>query len=660
MKSLWNAADAAKCATPLDLRVYTSRLLGREPALVLHGGGNTSVKAPVTDLFGQSVDVLFIKGSGWDLATIEAPGFAPVRLDVLTRMATLPALSDAEMVKAQRAATVDPAAPVPSVEAILHAIIPFTYVDHTHADAVVAVSNTDGGAERIREIYGDSVLVVPYVMPGFVLARAVYQQTRGLDWSKLDGMILLNHGVFSFGPDARTSYERMIALVSKAEDYLEFRAGGGVGLDSAPAGAGLEPAARESLAGLRREVGRSLGAPVVARPELAPIARAFADRPDLARVAGKGPLTPDHVIRTKPLPLLAAGDWAAAVAGYGERYHDYFRRHAAGQTELDRAPRWIVWPGHGFVTVGRSVKDARIVADIARHTARAIDWAERLGGWRALPESDLFEVEYWELEQAKLKQAGAAPALAGKVALVTGAASGIGRAAAEALARAGAAVVATDVDPAVRERFSRDDLVGLVADATDREQVERSVAAAVDRFGGLDIVVSNAGIFSPSQRLDSMRDEVWDQSLALNLTSHLHLIRAATPFLRLGFDPTVVIVGSKNVPAPGPGAGAYSVAKAGLAQLARVAALELAGDGIRINTIHPHAVFDTGAWTPEVLAARAKHYGMSVEDYKRNNLLGVEVTTRDVAALILALVGPGFAKTTGAQIPIDGGSDRVV
>ncbi|HEX7024150.1 MAG TPA: SDR family oxidoreductase, partial [Gemmatimonadales bacterium] len=307
-----------------------------------------------------------------------------------------------------------------------------------------------------------------------------------------------------------------------------------------------------------------------------------------------------------------------------------------------------------------SAAEAGIVADIARHTGRAIASAERLGGWQALPEADLFAVEYWELEQAKLKRGGARGLLEGRVALVTGAASGIGRATAEALHAQGAAVLATDINPAIGEIFRKDGLAGVVADATSGLEVARSVAHCVERFGGLDIVVSNAGFFAPGQRIGEIDPGIWEQSLALNLTSHLSLLQCAVPYLRLGFDPSVVLIGSKNVPAPGPGAAAYSAAKAGLTQLGRVAALELARDGVRVNTLHPHLVLDTGTWTPEVLAARAGQYGLSVEQYRRNNLLGVEITTRDVASAVLALVGPAFAKTTGAQIPIDGGSDRIV
>jgi rhamnose utilization protein RhaD (predicted bifunctional aldolase and dehydrogenase)/NAD(P)-dependent dehydrogenase (short-subunit alcohol dehydrogenase family) len=659
MHSRWNDADAVRCATPLDLRVYTSQLLGRDPSLVLHGGGNTSVKASVPNLFGDLEEILYIKGSGWDLATIAPAGFAPVRLDVLRRMADLSSLSDTDMVRAQRAAMIDPNAPTPSVEAILHAVIPFAFVDHTHADAVVTASNTPDGARRIREIYGDTVLMVPYVMPGFVLAQAVRELTRTTDWQRLEGIVLLNHGVFTFGPDARSSYERMIALVTLAEQHLEQHAPTVASRPVVVAGS-LEHPELLSLAQLRQAAGHTKGGAVVAQLDRSPEAVAFSKRADVASIATRGPLTPDHVIRTKPVPLVADGDWTDAIADYVERYREYYTRHATpALTCLDPAPRWVVWRGHGSVSIAPSAREARIVTDLARHTVRAIECAERLGGWRALPEADLFAMEYWELEQAKLKQGGASPTLSGKVALVTGAASGIGRAVAEALHRQGAAVVATDISAAV-DQLTQDGMVGLIVDARDHDAVQRSVAECVSRFGGIDIVVSNAGVFPPSQSIESIEPQAWDDSMSLNLSSHLALLRSAIPFLRLGFDPSVVIIGSKNVRAPGPGAAAYSVAKAGLAQLARIAALELGKDGIRVNTVHPHLVFDTALWTPEVLAARAAQYGMTVEEYRRNNLLRVEISTRDVANAVLALAGPTFAKTTGAQIPIDGGSDRVI
>ncbi len=656
MNSLWDDREAGRYVNdPLQLRVYTSRLLGQEPSLVLHGGGNTSVKTSASNLFGETEQLLYVKGSGWDLASIEARGFAPVRLDVPRRMVELPALTDAEMVQALRAALTDPSAPTPSVEAVLHAIIPFAYVDHTHADAVVAVSNTPGGDQRIREIYGDRTLVVPYVMPGFVLAQKVYEVTRGIDWSCCEGMILLHHGALTFSNDARESYERMLALVSRAEEYLRKRGA----WDSVARGSAAEDLRK--LAVLRGAVSRVAGKAMVARLDGGPEAAGFSRRPDLSSLASQGPLTPDHVIRTKRVPMILDGEPAEQVENYAGAYRNYFQRHASqGLTCLDPAPRWIVWPGHGTVALGTSCVDAEIVADIARHTQRAIQWAAALGGWRPLPEEDIFAVEYWELEQAKLQPRGAQPSLQGKVALVTGAASGIGFACAQALAAQGAAVVALDIDPGITAQFSGPGFLPRVCDVTDASAVRTAVDAAVRRFGGLDILISNAGSFRRSCTLAEMDAQTWNESLELNLSSHQRLLQDCIPYLAAGVDPTVVIVGSKNVPAPGRGAAAYSVAKAGLTQLARVAALELAAEGIRVNVIHPHGVFDTGLWTEDVLAERAAHQGISVAAYKRANLLGVEVTSKDVAALVCILVGPAFSKTTGAQIPIDGGNERVV
>jgi rhamnose utilization protein RhaD (predicted bifunctional aldolase and dehydrogenase)/NAD(P)-dependent dehydrogenase (short-subunit alcohol dehydrogenase family) len=641
------------------MRVYSSRLLGSDPSLVLHGGGNTSVKTTVPDLFGEPVEVLYVKGSGWDLATIAAAGFAPVRLDVLHRMATLETLSDSDMVKHQRAAMLDPNAPNPSVEAILHAIIPSTFVDHSHADAVVTITNTPEGADRIRELYGPNMLIVPYVMPGFILAQTVYQMTRDLDWAALDGMILLNHGVFTWGEDAHTSYERHIDIVDRAESYLR---------EHAPVPAPKEATPREdlrTLARLRRAVSTARGAAVLAVPDTSPQTVAFSNRADVADIGTRGLLTPDHVIRTKRVPMVvddrADDDVDAAVQAYVDEYRAYFERHTDGTlTMLDPAPRWAIWPGHGAVAFGRTPQEAAIIHDIKDHTIPAILRAEALARWEVLGEQEIFDIEYWELEQAKLKRSGAAPILQGKVALITGAASGIGRACAEELRAQGAVVAALDINPSIAELFSGDDAVGLVCDVTDADALQRAVEETVRRFGGLDIVICNAGIFPSSQTIAQMEAAAWERSMAINLTSHQRLLQVAIPYLEQGIDPAVVIVASKNVPAPGPGAGAYSVAKAGLTQLARVAALELGEAGIRVNVLHPNAVFDTGIWTPEVLAQRAANYGISVEEYKTNNVLRVEITSQDVAALACAMAGPLFAKTTGAQVPIDGGNERVI
>ena len=656
MKSLWNEQTAATFADDaLAMRVYSSRLLGREPSLVLHGGGNTSVKATATNLFGEAEELLYVKGSGWDLATIETAGFAPVRLSVLLQMAELESLSDSEMVRLQRSAMTDPAAPNPSVEAILHALIPFRFVDHTHTDAVVTISNTAEGEARIRSLYGERVLIVPYVMPGFVLAKEIAAKTKGVDWSTLEGIVLLNHGLFTFADTAKASYEKMIELVSMAEDYLADHAG----VVDEPAEAAAEDLLQ--LAALRRAVSQVRQRPVLARLDSSPETLCFSGLADVGSLVSRGPLTPDHVIRTKRTAMLVGADADACVEGFAANYRAYFATHNDGTlTCLDAAPRWAIWPGHGTIGFDTTPKGADIILDIARHTTAAIRKAEALGGWQALPEQDIFELEYWELEQAKLKKGGAAPMFAGKVALVTGAASGIGRACVESLLAHGAVVAAIDINPEVSGMFDAGRTLAIACDVTDREAMESAVAATVRRFGGLDILISNAGIFSASQRIEAMDETAWEQSLRLNLTSHEQLLKASIPFLRLGIDPAVVIVASKNVPAPGPGAAAYSVAKAGLTQLARVAALELGEYGIRVNTLHPNAVFDTAIWTPEVLQKRAASYGLTVDQYKTNNILRAEVTSYDVAELACQMAGPAFARTTGAQVPIDGGNERVI
>jgi len=662
MKNLWNPSEAAAIGKdPLSLRVYTSRLLGRDPSLVLHGGGNTSVKIEEKNLFGETESLLYVKGSGWDLATIRAQGFAPVKMDTLLKMAHLENLSDNDMVRVQKSAMTDPGAPAPSVEAILHAIIPYRFVDHTHADAVVAITNTPDGEAAIRKIYGDRILYIPYVMPGFILARKVYELTRDVDWKKYDGMVLLHHGIFSFADDARESYDRMIRLVSQAEDYIRSK-----NVFDLPVRQASGKEDLKALAHIRREVSKKMGGAAVVHFTQTPEAISYANLENIRNLATRGPLTPDHILHTRQSPVILSQDTSpektgTAIDDYAKNYQNYFNRHASSEMKcLDPAPRWAVWPGHGILSFGVNAKRAEVVSDILRHTVRAQQWAEGMGGWVALPEKDLFDVEYWELEQAKLKKSGTAPALQGKVALVTGAASGIGRACVESLRAQGAAVAALDINPSVVEQFKGADLLGIVCDVTNSQSVDTAVAAVVRKFGGLDILVPNAGLFPSSKNIDVQDDETWKKVLDVNLTGAMYLIRAATPYLVLGIDPAIVVIASKNVPAPGPGAAAYSASKAGLTQLARVAALELGPEGVRVNMLHPHAVMDTGLWTPEVLQGRASHYKMTVEDYKRNNLMKVEVKSKDVADLVTALAGPLFSKTTGAQIAVDGGNDRVI
>jgi rhamnose utilization protein RhaD (predicted bifunctional aldolase and dehydrogenase)/NAD(P)-dependent dehydrogenase (short-subunit alcohol dehydrogenase family) len=656
VESLWNDEEATRYPGDLGLRVYTSRLLGRDKGLVLHGGGNTSVKIRETSRFGEEEEILYVKGSGWDLETIEAAGFSPVRLGPAARLATLPRLSDPEMVNELRTAMTLASAPTPSVEAILHAVLPFKYVDHTHADAVVTLTNSPGGEALVREAYGDSVVVISYVMPGFDLARLCAERFPAAAGPQTVGMVLLNHGIFSFGATARESYERMIELVRRAEQVLERQGAWSLGpFPEAPADAPDPLPDPLKIARLRHEVSRAAGFPMVLISHRGPRHLAFARREDVSRIA-QGPATPDHVIRTKRLPLVGRD-----VEAYVREYRRYFEEHGRGQTMLDPAPRVILDPELGLATAGRTVKDAAIAAEIYEHTMDIIERAGRLGGYRALPARELFDVEYWDLEQAKLAKAGKPPVFAGEVALVTGAASGIGRATVEALLSRGAAVVGLDIDPKIEVMLSHRDFLGLRCDVTVEGEVAQALARGIAAFGGLDLLVLNAGIFPAARRIAELSLAEWDRVMRVNLDANLLLMHLAHPFLKLApAGGRVVVIGSKNVPAPGPGAAAYSASKAALHQLARVAALEWGKDGIRVNVLHPNAVFDTGVWTDEVLASRAAAYGLSVEEYRRHNVLGVEVTSCDVAELAAELCGPRFAKTTGAWIPVDGGNERVI
>ena len=658
MRSLWDEREAAAYAGALAQRVYTSRLLGSDHSLVLHGGGNTSVKIRERTLFGDEEDILYVKGSGWDLATIEAAGFAPVRLERVLRLAGLDRLTDARMVQELRAAMTDPAAPTPSVETILHALLPYRFVDHTHADALLAITNTADGDRRVRELYADAVVIIPYVMPGFDLARVVAQRFPREAGPDTVGMVLLHHGLFSFGETARESYERMIDLVSRAEAYLQAHGAWDVA-QTRP----RPPAqtARAEIAGLRRAVSEAAGRPMIVASHTDPHSLAFAQRADLADISQQGPATPDHVIRTKRTPQLGRD-----VAAFRAAYERYFADHAARATPplkmLDPAPRVILDPDLGVVTVGNTARDAAIAFDVFEHTIDIVLRATALGGYRALPAADTFAVEYWDLEQAKLRRGGQPPVFAGEVVLVTGAASGIGRACVDAFVSRGAAVVGLDIDPRVCAMLAeRPDVLGVVCDVTQPAAVDQALDAAVQAFGGLDMLVLNAGIFGASRRIEALSLAEWRRVMDVNLDANLVLMSAAHGLLTCApRSGRVVVIGSKNVPAPGPGAAAYSASKAALNQLARVAALEWGADGIRVNVLHPNAVFDTGIWTEEVLRSRAASYGLPVEEYRRNNVLRVEVTSRDVAELAAEVCGPLFSRTTGAQIPVDGGNERVI
>lgn len=390
MKSLYDDTIAEPFRNdPLALRVYTSRLLGQSRDLVLHGGGNTSVKIGNT---------LYVKGSGWNLDTIEKGGFSPVALDVLIDMAELESLSDTDMVARQRAAMEDQSFPNPSIEAILHAIIPYAYVDHTHADAVVTLTNTPQGKALVRELYGPNMLIVDYVMPGFELAKHIYELTRDIDWDALSGIILMHHGVFTFDNVAKRAYEKMIDVVTIAETYLEEH----VTLACGDCEGKSDPSIPQSVAAAAEKLRGCALFPLLID---SPRAQLFSILPHLDSLVKKGGLTPEHVIRIKPFPAIIDGDIAGGIERFAREYQTYFDANASAEHIcLDLAPRYAVIKGVGIVVLGKDEKESRIIGEIVKHTITAILSAEQLGGWQSLTLSQMFQMEYWELEQAKLKK----------------------------------------------------------------------------------------------------------------------------------------------------------------------------------------------------------------------------------------------------------------
>mmetsp|Transcript_59498 Transcript_59498/g.158335 ORF Transcript_59498/g.158335 Transcript_59498/m.158335 type:complete len:503 (-) Transcript_59498:177-1685(-) len=502
-------------------------------------------------------------------------------------------------------------------------------------------------------------------MPGFVLAKEVKKLTVGVNWDQIEVIILLNHGIFTWGNDAKTSYKRMVQMVNKAEEFLKSKKAYFEGVEGG--NETREKFDAVAVAELRKAVSTSAGVPMILRANTTFAAQSFASLPDVATIATQGTLTPDHIIQTKRVPAivqsLAAGSCTAQadVERYKEEYTTYYTRNRAPDHKmLDPAPRWIIVPGKGWCSAGGTVGKAQTVDTIAGHTARAIQWMQKCSCYRALPEKDLFDVEYWELEQAKLRKGGGRKEFEGKVAAVSGAASGIGKAVAKAFLDAGACVVGLDINPEVSSAFKSSSYLGIPVDLTDSAAVKTAIETAALSFGGLDVLVLNAGILPKSAPIEDIDPAQWDRSMNVNLTASQRLLSIAIPFLKQGVDPCVIIVGTKNAPAPGKGMACYSVAKAALTQLGRIAALELAPHGVRVNTVHPDAVFDTGLWTEEVLKTRAAAYGLTVDQYKRRNLLKAEITSHDVARVVRSLAGPDYYKVTGAQLPVNGGDERTV
>ncbi len=678
MRNLWsgkNARVAVKAWRALGanddvaLCVYTTRLLGGEPRLVQHGGGNTSVKTKLREKTGDTVEVLCVKGSGWDMATIEPPGLPAVRLKPLQALAALPVLSDEEMVDLQRGNLLDSTAPNPSVETLLHAFVPHKFINHTHANAVLALCDRPDGLALARKLYGKRAPVVPYIMPGFALAKAAKAVFDA--HPDCEGLILHKHGVFSFGASAEEAYERMIALVSRAERHLA-REGGRhpvrAKLPKPIAGASDIAPILRGLVAVPLDVNEGRFKRFVLDHRARPQVMDYVNGRDLARYSQQGPVTPDHVIRTKPRPLIlpapeagALGAFARAarraVATYEAGYRRYFARHNAKASPkkqpLDSMPRVILVPGVGLFGAGATAADARIAADIAETAIAVTLDAEAGGRFESISERDQFDMEYWSLEQAKLGKRAAKP-LQGQVAVVTGGGGTIGLATAAAFRREGAEVALFDIDAGrVKAAVSKLGGLGVACDVTDRASVAAAFGKVIAAYGGIDIVVSNAGA-AWQGRIGEVDDAILRKSFELNFFANQNVAQAAVQImLRQGLGGRLLFNVSKQAVNPGKNFGPYGLPKAASLALMRQYAVDYGAAGITSNAVNADRI-RSGLLTEKLVKQRARARGVSETAYLTDNLLGREVRADDVAAAFVSLaLAP---KTTGAILTVDGGN----
>ena len=680
MKSGWADRDAeaivaegAKAGIGRDfaLRIYTTRLMGRDAKLVLHGGGNTSLKEAMRDRLGVEAEVLRIKATGADMASIDVAGLPAVRLAALRQLRALEAVADYELVAIERASLIDPMAATPSVEIMLHALLPHKFIDHTHATAVLSVIDQPDGEEKCAEVFGGRLGFVPYVMPGFGLAKRAIEVFERV--KPADGLILGKHGIVTWGDSAREAYERMIAMVSRAEEFIGRRR---------TSVAAAAPARRKAadVAQIAQIVRGACSAKdnavegawrrLIVEFRASDAVLNFTASKDLARLSQTGVVTPDHTIRTKNWPLVLPApesgklpDFARAArkaaAAFAARYHRYFAQHNGRvggiKRALDPLPRVVLIPGLGLFGLGRSKRDAEIAADIAEAWIEGVSDAEAIGRFESISEADMFDCEYWPLEQAKLG-ARKEPALAGQIAAVTGAGGAIGAATAKAFAAAGAEVALLDVNFAAASEQAKaiaPSALPLVCDVTSAASVHAAFNAVASAFGGVDIVISNAGA-AWQGRIGEVEEEILRKSFELNFYGHQRVAQAAVKIMLTQRTGGCLLFNvSKQAVNPGPNFGPYGIPKAAELALMRQYALDYGADGIRANAVNADRI-RSGLLTPDMIASRAKARGLSEKDYMSGNLLGREVTAEDVAQAFLhqALA----LKTTADVTTVDGGN----
>ena len=649
-------------STPLEQLVQRSNEIGDDASLVVYGGGNTSAKGVHVDHLGREQRVMWVKGSGADMRGSTASDYPALRLDDLLPLLARDDMSDEEMTDLVARALLDPGARRPSIETLLHAFLPYTHIDHVHADAICALTNHAEGPRIVAEALGDGFAYVDWMRPGFTLSKVV------ADLGDRDGVVLAHHGLITWGESSDECWQRTEAAVDRARAYLDalpLRVDAPAHVPDMP-----EEEVERLLLRLRGAMSRT-GRRVL---RIDTRLRAAADHPLLSEIVAAGVSSADHMLRIKPRSVVSTSPDTAAddIDGYATEYSAYVERNSDAMPEgfgmHDPMPRVVLVPGLGAVTTGGTLRDAEVAADIALHThGVAATVADRIGTPVGLDDRETFRFDYWPMELYKLTLRPPAPDLAGFIAIVTGSASGIGRGIALELAARGASLVLADLDGAgldeagasIREAGGTAPVL-VAGDQSDESVVEDTVRQAVRTFGGLDGAVINAGI-GVTGTLEELTLDQWNAAMRINLASGFLMTRATMRVIKeQGSGGSLVYVASKNAFGPGAGFGAYSVSKAGMVQLMRIAALEGGAAGIRANAINPDAVFDNSRlWDGGLREERAAAHGIAPGDledfYASRNLLKRRVTTADVAATAAFLLSDASSRTTGAVIPVDGG-----
>lgn len=691
MKSLFDEKEAQEFVktyqeipAELALRIFTSRLIGRDPSLVIHGGGNTSVKIREKDIWGKEREVLYIKGSGVDLAHIEIKDFVGLELEPLRRLQVLSEIADEELENQFHKAKISHRSPFPSVEVLVHAFLPFRYIDHTHAEAILILGHLENGEALLAEALGPQAAIIPYAHPGLPLAKEVLK--RITDRPDLEAVVVVNHGVFTFADDARSAYERMIKYVHLAEEYIEekYKEKWFLSMERESPAADIFYLARlnqiiRGVCANRPSEGKRLRVfiQVRATEELKDIS----SLPEAAEFCKTGVLTPDHVIRTRNL-------WAY-IDSLPEKDEELIKKVKESVKEfeicyekilpplfkedwknVDHFPRVFLVSGVGLITLGMTRQEASIAADIAERTLKAKLTVNLIGKYRPIPSADALAMEFWPLQRQKIVPLPFG-SLQGEIAVITGAGGAIGLGIADKLLKAGSTVILTDINEEslqkvydlLRDKYEEERIEKIVLDVTDYESVVRTFAEVSFRLGGLDIIVPNAGIAHVA-KIEDLEQGKFEGVLNVNLIGTFNVIKASIPiFRRQGLGGSVIVISSKNVFDPGAAFGAYSAAKAAAHQISKIAAMELAELGVRVNLVNPDAVFGdekvpSKLWEmvgPERMKVRGLDPQGLKDYYRQRNLLKIQVTAGHVGDAVVFFASQASAATTGATLPVDGG-----